>query len=291
MSPSVAFRGSVFKYLRDLSKDQGGGVFPLVDPLDLYLEAKEKGHRRGAIFEYVEKRAAELATTFCNVGADAILIGGSIGAFGEPLDRTTKSIRNLDLDIPVITFPGLPGAVTRYAHAIWRLSLINSLNPYFISGAQAQSAPILDEYHKEFELQVIPVAYILVGKGEAAGLMSDIKEIPCDRPDLISNYAVTGAQGGNKIILIDMGSGSAKPVPLPAIKESRSKVPKTILIGSGGGIKEPSQAHDQILHGADFIQIGTKIGEAESIEDAGKIVDKFIREARRAGKEKLKKRN
>ena len=49
--------------------------------------------------------------------------------------------------IPIILFPNNITGITRYADAIWFMSLLNSCDPYFIIGAQVLGAPIIKKFN------------------------------------------------------------------------------------------------------------------------------------------------
>jgi phosphoglycerol geranylgeranyltransferase len=73
------------------------------------------------------------------LGASAILVGGSSAIDQLDLDRLVLSIKST-ISIPVILFPGNVTGVSPNADAILFTSLLNSEDPYFISGAQALGA-------------------------------------------------------------------------------------------------------------------------------------------------------
>jgi phosphoglycerol geranylgeranyltransferase len=83
--------------------------------------------------------AGKLAMMSEEIGVDAIMVGGSTGAEGEVLDKVVKAIKE-NSSLPVILFPGSHGGISRYADAIFFMSLLNSRNPFFITGAQALGA-------------------------------------------------------------------------------------------------------------------------------------------------------
>ena len=67
--------GKIEKYYWEKVKSQGAMLFTLIDPDKCFLD-----------------NAAKLAKTSYESGADAILVGGSIGAQGAVLDETVKKI-------------------------------------------------------------------------------------------------------------------------------------------------------------------------------------------------------
>ena len=74
-----------------------------------------------------------------------------------------KTIKK-NVNIPVILFPSNLTGVSKHADAMWFLSLLNSSNPYFISGIQALAAPMV----KKIGIESIPLGYIIIGDGSTA---------------------------------------------------------------------------------------------------------------------------
>ncbi|MCS7136431.1 MAG: geranylgeranylglyceryl/heptaprenylglyceryl phosphate synthase, partial [Aigarchaeota archaeon] len=64
-------------------------------------------------------------------GTDAIMVGGSIFQSQTVLDEGVKMIKE-NVSIPVILFPNNINAISRYADAIWFMSLLNSTDWYYI---------------------------------------------------------------------------------------------------------------------------------------------------------------
>jgi len=120
--------GKAEKYIADGIARRGGLLFALIDPVD-YKTPQD------AIFAGHEA---------ADGGADIVLIGGSMGAQGELLDIVAKSIKE-KVNVPVVLFPGNISTVTKYADAVYFMSLLNSRNPYWISQAQMLAAPSVED--------------------------------------------------------------------------------------------------------------------------------------------------
>ena len=116
--------GKVEEYIKDGIARKGGLLFALIDPVD-YKAPKD------AIAAGVQSSEG---------GADIVLIGGSMGAQGELLDTVAKGIKDKS-SVPVVLFPGNISTVSKYADAVYFMSLLNSRNPYWISQAQMLAAP------------------------------------------------------------------------------------------------------------------------------------------------------
>jgi len=76
------------------------------------------------------------------------MVGGSLNVNEGAMDEAIKVIKE-NCSLPVIIFPSNVNTISRYADAIWFMSLLNSMNPYFIIGAQVQGAAIVKKYGLE----------------------------------------------------------------------------------------------------------------------------------------------
>ena len=120
------------------------------------------------------ERAAEIAELALSAGTDAIMIGGSAGIDQYNLDETVKAVKREAGKKPVILFPGDVSGVSKFADAIFFMSLLNSRNPYYITGAQAIGAPAV----KRAGIEPLPMGYIIVEPGGAVGWVGDARPIP-----------------------------------------------------------------------------------------------------------------
>lgn len=243
--------GKVEKYLVErLEKEKL--IFALIDPLD--YKNKEDAVRKGIA-------AAE-------GGAAAVLIGGSIGVQGDVLDYVVKSIKE-KVEVPTILFPGNIATVTKYADAVYFMSLLNSRNPYWITGAQALASGVV----KSIGIEPLSVGYIVVEPGGSVGWIGDANLVPRNRPRLAAALALAGQYIGSHFILIDAGSASKLG---PAPNEIVSSVKKTIDIPLiiGGGVRTVNEARMVAKAGADIIQVGTII---EKVSNPRKTIESFVK--------------
>ena len=74
------------------------------------------------------------------------MVGGSTIADNEQFSSFIKKIKNI-CSLPVILFPNNLNGISKEADAIWFMSLLNSRNPYYITGAQMLGAPIIKKYN------------------------------------------------------------------------------------------------------------------------------------------------
>src|SRR5918993_475511 len=135
------YLNNVENYILNEIKRYGTLCFPLIDS------------ENSTDVSSIAKRVEEL-------GASAILIGGSSIIDQIELSKIISQIK-LSVNIPVILFPGNVTGVSPNADAILFMSLLNSENPYFITGAQALGAIGV----KKSKLEALPTGYLIIGGG------------------------------------------------------------------------------------------------------------------------------
>jgi len=257
--------GKVELYIHETLESKGAMLFSLIDPID---------------FKSVElaiKTAKELARG----GADIMLLGGSTGAQGELLENAAKEIKD-SIDIPLVLFPGNIATVTRYADAIYFMSLLNARNPYWITQAQMLAAPVI----KNYGIEPLPVGYIIVQPGGTVGWVGDANFVPREKPKIAAALAMAGEFLGNRIIITDTGSNPGLqgygPVPKEMIRAVRSVT--TVPYVVAGGIMTEKDLRDTLSSGGDIAQIGT------AFEDPSKSYKKALLFSKITKEEGAKKR-
>ncbi len=228
--------GTVKDYL-NINFEEGPSIFVLVDPDDVNSE-----------------EAVEVANRSEELGVDALMVGGSLGAQGQIVDRTCSDLKQ-DSDLPVILFPGSSGGVSKEADAVFFMSLLNSRNPHFIIGSQAKGAPMV----KKYGIETLPMGYLVVEPGKAVGWVGDAKPFPKDKPGIISAYSLAAQYLGMEYIYLEAGSGSQSPVTPEIVGAVRKSVDIPIIVG--GGIKTGKQAKKLVRAGANAIVTGTAVEE------------------------------
>ena len=231
------------KYLNEEVKKWGTICLPLID--------SENSSDAAAVAKKVEK-----------MGASAILIGGSSAIDQIELARVVTDIKS-HITIPVILFPGNVTGVSPKADAILFSSLLNSEDPYFITGAQALGAVAV----KKYGIEPLPTAYIIVGEGTAAWFVGRAKGIPFNKPNLAVMYSMAAQYMGMRFVYLEAGSGASQSVPPEMVAAVKKHYGGTLIVG--GGIRTPEIAAKIASAGADIIVIGTMI------EKEGDWQDKF----------------
>lgn len=227
--------GKVEQYIADKSSSGKGVFMGLIDP--------EK---------QTPEKALQIAQVLEEGGADLVLLGGSIGAQGAVVDQTAKLIKEF-ISLPLHIFPGNVGNLTPHADSVYFMSLLNSKNPYWVSGAQSLGAPIV----KQTGLETIPTAYLVFEPGETVGRVGEANLLPRDKPDLAVAYSLAAQYLGMRFVILESGSGAPAPVPPEIVRAVRAATDLTIVVA--GGVKTPEQARALVEAGANCIHIGTQI--------------------------------
>ncbi len=228
-------KGKVEKYMDSIISSGRGVFMGLIDP--------EK---------HTPDKGAKLAKLMYEGGADVIMLGGSIGAQGQTLDDMARRIKE-SVSIPLHLFPGNVSNITSHADSMYFMSLLNSKNPYWITGAQALGAPMVLKYR----IEAIPTAYMVFEPGQTVGYVGEANLLPRDKPDVPVAYALAAQCMGMRFVILESGSGAPEPVPLDIVSAIRKSTNVNIVIA--GGVKTPEHAKDLIKAGANCIHIGTKI--------------------------------
>ncbi len=241
--------GHVEKYLLDKIKAEGSIHMTLVDP--------EK---------VTPPQASRIAENSKASGTSAIMIGGSTFVSQSHLDDVVKAIRRT-VKIPTILFPNNITGISRHAEAIWFMSLLNSVDPYFLVGAQILGAPLV----KKYGLEPISMGYVIVGEGGTAGIIGKAIPVPYNKPELAAAHALAGHYLGMHFIYLEGGSGATNPVPPEMIRTVKHLVDAPLIVG--GGIRTKEQALAAASAGADIIVTGNIVENTDSKQKVAEIIN------------------
>lgn len=241
--------GNVEKYLLDKIESEGSIHITLIDPEEVTPPQASR---------IVNK--AKLSET------SAIMIGGSTFVSSAHLDDVVKAVKRT-VKIPIILFPNNVTGISRYADAIWFMSLLNSVDPYFLMGAQILGAPLV----KRYALEPIPLGYLIVGEGGTAGVVGKAIPIPYNKPELAAAHALAGQYLGMRFVYLEAGSGAKNPVPSDMIRAVRRYIDVPMIVG--GGIRSREQALAAASAGADIIVTGNIIEESGMRRRVSEIIE------------------
>jgi len=239
----------VEKYLLEKIKAEGSIHITLVDPEKI-----------------TSTQAARIAENSKVSGTSALMIGGSTFVSQAHLDGVVKAIRRA-VKIPIILFPNNITGISRYADAIWFMSLLNSVDPYFLIGAQILGAPLV----KKYGLEPISMGYIIVGEGGTAGIIGKAIPVPYNKPELAAAHALAGQYLGMHFIYLEGGSGAKKPVPPEMIRTVKHFTDIPLIVG--GGVRTRSQALAAASAGADIIVTGNITESTGAKQKMSEIID------------------
>jgi len=248
--------GKVAEHLKSIIARDGAAHLTLIDP------AKQ-----------TPIVAGEIASDAAEAGTDGVMVGGSTRAGGKLLDDMVLSIKKAT-DLPVILFPASEAGISRHADAIFFMSMLNSRDPYFITGAQKLGAPLV----KQFELEPLPMAYLLIEPGGVAGKVGKADLIPRDKPELAVAYALAAQYLGMPFVYLEAGSGADQPVPVEMVRAVGEAADVTLIVG--GGIRTPGAAAERVRAGADIIVTGTLV---ERSKDRKAKIRDFVRAIKSGG--------
>jgi len=228
-----------------------------------YINNALKNHKIHLTLLDPEKQSPEeavrIAKEALSGGTWGIMLGGSTTELTK-LDATAKALQE-NVDVPVILFPGNINGVSRYADAIFFMSLLNSTNPYWITGAQALGAPAI----KKMGIEILPMGYLVVEPGGTVGWVGDAKLIPRNKPDIAAAYAIAAECLGMRFLYLEAGSGADKHIPEAMI--ARVKKTTDLIVIVGGGIRDGKTAARVAKAGADIVVTGTVIEDNFDIKN------------------------
>jgi len=249
--------GRVERYLIDQLAKDGVLHITLIDPEKMPL-----------------KDVVRVAAEAEGGGTSAIMVGGSTLVSNQDLDEAVKAIKNA-VKIPVILFPNNISGISRFADAVWFMSLLNSSNTYYLIEAQALAAALV----KRYQLEAIPMGYIIVGEGCAAGYIGHARPISPEYPEIVGGYALAGVYLGMRFIYLEAGSGAKEPVPPETISMVKKITGSPLIVG--GGIRDASTAERAAQAGADIIVTGTLVEQVDQVKEKIHEIVEGIRKVRR----------
>jgi len=241
--------GSIEKYLLKKIEVENAIHITLIDPEKITPE-----------------QASKVAVNSSRSGTAAIMIGGSTFVSQEHLDLVVKTIKKT-VELPIILFPNNITGISQKADAIWFMSLLNSVDPYFLMGVQILGAPLV----KKLQLEPISMGYIIVGEGGTAGIIGKALPIPYTKPELAIAHALAGQYLGMHFIYLEGGSGTKSPVPPEIIRAVKNVINVPLIVG--GGIRNKKQAVTAVSAGADIIVTGNIIESVNADQKLSEIID------------------
>jgi phosphoglycerol geranylgeranyltransferase len=203
--------------------------------------------------------AGEMARAASSAGSDAIMVGGSTAVCTEDLDETVKMIKD-SCDLPVILFPTTASCLSRYADAIYFMSMLNSESMNYLIGEHLRGAPII----KELGLEPIPMGYVVVEPGMKVGEVGKAKLLARDAVDEARAYGLVAEYFGMRLVYFEAGSGAPEHVPVEMVSVLSGALNIPLIIG--GGIRSVEAAEAISKSGANIVVTGTIVEQTQDIE-------------------------
>lgn len=203
--------------------------------------------------------AGEIAKIVTNAGSSAIMVGGSTLLSQKQVDDTVKSIKKHS-DLPVVLFPSGAKFLSKYADAVFFMSLLNSRNLDFVIREHVKGAPFV----KYTGLEPISMGYVIVEPGMTAGRVGEAELIQQHDCDTAVGYALAAQYLGMNFFYLEAGSGASTPVSNRMITAVKTNTAIPLLVG--GGIRDAATAQEKVQAGADIIVTGTALEKQKNFQ-------------------------
>ena len=215
--------------------------------------------------------AGSIAKTAEEAGSSAIMVGGSTLVSQKQVDDTVKAIKG-NTDLPVILFPSGARFLSKYADAIFFMSLLNSRNLNYVIREHVKGAPFV----KHTGVEPISMGYVIVEPGMTAGRIGEVDLIKKDDIETAVGYALASQYLGMELFYLEAGSGASSPVSNRMIKAVKQSIDIPLIVC--GGIRAVETARQKAHAGADIIITGTKLEEEKNLKQALTNIIKAIEE-------------
>ncbi len=217
------------------------------------------------------KVAGSIAKTVEEVGSSAIMVGGSTIVSQGQVDETVKAIKE-NSSLPVILFPSGAKFLSKYADAVFFMSLLNSRNLNYIIREHAKGGHFI----KKTGIEPISMGYVIVEPGMTAGRVGEVDLIRHDDVETAVGYALAAQYLGMKFFYLEAGSGASTSVPVKMISAVKGNVDIPVIVG--GGIRDAKTAKEKISAGADIIVTGTTLEKEKNLEKSLRNIIQAIEE-------------
>lgn len=222
-----------------------------------------------------DKQKPEIAGSMAKIieeaGSSAIMVGGSTLVSQEQVDETVKAIKE-NSNLPVILFPSGSKFLSKYADAVFFMSLLNSRNLDYVIREHVKGAPFV----KYSRIEPISMGYLIVEPGMTAGRVGQADLVKKDDIDSAIGYALATQYLGMDFFYLEAGSGATYPVSNIMIKEVKKNIEVPLIVG--GGIRNVTIARAKAKAGADIIITGTRLEKEKNLKNALSSIVKAVEE-------------
>ncbi len=203
--------------------------------------------------------AGEIAEIVTAAGSGAIMVGGSTLLSPQQVDDTVRAVKS-HTELPVILFPSGAKFLSRYADAVFFMSLLNSRNLDYVIREHVKGGPFV----KRIGLEPISMGYVIVEPGMTAGRIGEADLISRNDVDTAVGYALATEFLGMRFFYLEAGSGAPTPIPSEMIQTVKKYMSIPLLVG--GGIRDPQTAREKVRAGADIIITGTALEKEKNLK-------------------------
>ena len=215
--------------------------------------------------------AGSIAKTAEEAGSSAIMVGGSTLVSQEQVDKTVKAIKEHS-KLPVILFPSGAKFLSKYADAVFFMSLLNSHNLDFVIREHVKGALFV----KHSGIEPISMGYVIVEPGMTAGKVGEVDLVKKDDIETAVGYALAAQYLGMDFFYLEAGSGAPKPISDKMIAAVKKSIDIPLIVG--GGIRSAKTAKEKAKAGADIVVTGTKLEKEKNLRNALKDIIESIEE-------------
>jgi phosphoglycerol geranylgeranyltransferase len=215
--------------------------------------------------------AGSIAKTAEDTGSSAIMVGGSTLVSQEQVDKTVRAIKKQS-NLPVILFPSGAKYLSKYADAVFFMSLLNSKNLEYVIREHVKGAPFV----KNTGIEPISMGYVIVEPGMTAGRVGQVDLVKKDDIETAVGYALAAQYLGMDFFYLEAGSGAPSTVSNEMISAVKKSIDIPLIVG--GGIRSAKTAKEKAKAGADIVVTGTKLEKEKNLKEALKNIIKSIEE-------------
>lgn len=215
--------------------------------------------------------AGSIAKTAEEAGSSAIMVGGSTLVSQKQVDEAVKAIKKHSR-LPVILFPSGAKFLSKYADAVFFMSLLNSRNLDYVIREHVKGAPFV----KMAGIEPISMGYVIVEPGMTAGRIGEVDLIKKDDINTAVGYALAAQYLGMSFFYLEAGSGAPTPVSNEMIAAVKKNISIPLIVG--GGIRTAKVAGEKAKAGADIVVTGTTLEEELDLKKALTKIIKSIEE-------------
>jgi phosphoglycerol geranylgeranyltransferase len=215
--------------------------------------------------------AGELARIITDAGSTAIMVGGSTIHSQKQVDNTVKVIKE-NTKLPVILFPSGAKSLSKYADAVFFMSLLNSRNLDYVIREHVKGA----KFVKASGIEPISMGYVIVEPGMTVGKIGEADLVKKDDVETAVSYSLAAQYLGMKFFYLEAGSGAHFPISNDMVSAVKQNLDIPLIVG--GGIRDEHTAREKAQAGADIIITGTTLEKERNLKETLSKLIRYIEE-------------